>query len=416
VSRPGVVRNASHASTQRRPLGDGAGVATLGALVQFNEEHIKTKRPPSSPSSSSSSSSLPSAAVASPPQSPASGAAASPPPSPAALRVSRPFDGARFNFNRVPPAEVVASVRVREDAAGDGALVEFWPLAAAAPAPAAADAGARAGGAGASAAAAAAGAREHALLINANPLMPLHGLLVPAPAACHPQVMTAALLREAALVGAALGASGSGLRLGFNSLGAWASVNHFHLHVLAAGGMFPGGAFPLERAPRGAALAAAAGVALRRVVVAGALTGFAFEAAGAARGGARAPPAAAAAAAPPLAAAADAAVAGALAATAGAFLERLVARDTAHTVLLADAGATALVLPRALQRADADPAATGRLVVALAEICGYAIVYTADDFAHYAPADYARALADVALPDAELRALEAEAVACVRAC
>ena len=178
--------------------------------------------------------------------------------------------------------------------------------------------------------------------------------------------------------------------------------------------MFPGARFPLELAARGPEVARGAGaVALRRVVAAGALTGFAFEAAepaAAAAAAASAEPASAA----PLSELVAAGAADALAATAGVFLELLVARDIPHTVLLADGGRSALVLPRACQRADADPAQTGRLVIALAEVVGYAIVYTADDFAAYSPRDYARALADVCLPAAELDALEAAAAEIVR--
>jgi type II secretory pathway component HofQ len=124
VSRPGVLRNASHASTQRRLLGDDAATLTHNALVQFNEEHIKTKRPASSAAAAAANAA--SAATAGMAAAGAAAAQAAPaaspggpasPTSPSAARVSRPFDGARFNFNRVSPDENIAFVRVSEDAA-----------------------------------------------------------------------------------------------------------------------------------------------------------------------------------------------------------------------------------------------------------------------------------------------------------
>uniref|UniRef100_A0A8C5RPQ8 GDP-D-glucose phosphorylase 1 n=1 Tax=Laticauda laticaudata TaxID=8630 RepID=A0A8C5RPQ8_LATLA len=65
--------------------------------------------------------------------------------------------------------------------------------------------------------------------INVSPLERGHVLLVPEPALALPQVLTA----EALLAGleAVLLSAHPGFRLGFNSLGAFASVNHLHLHA-----------------------------------------------------------------------------------------------------------------------------------------------------------------------------------------
>ncbi|XP_013924529.1 PREDICTED: GDP-D-glucose phosphorylase 1 [Thamnophis sirtalis] len=64
--------------------------------------------------------------------------------------------------------------------------------------------------------------------INVSPLERGHVLLIPDPALALPQVLTP----EALLAGldAVLLSAHPGFRLGFNSLGAFASVNHLHLH------------------------------------------------------------------------------------------------------------------------------------------------------------------------------------------
>ncbi|KAK9394149.1 GDP-D-glucose phosphorylase 1 [Crotalus adamanteus] len=64
--------------------------------------------------------------------------------------------------------------------------------------------------------------------INVSPLEQGHVLLIPDPALALPQILTP----EALLVGldAVLLSTHPGFRLGFNSLGAFASVNHLHLH------------------------------------------------------------------------------------------------------------------------------------------------------------------------------------------
>ncbi|XP_053128418.1 GDP-D-glucose phosphorylase 1 [Hemicordylus capensis] len=66
------------------------------------------------------------------------------------------------------------------------------------------------------------------VVINVSPLEFGHVLLVPDPALCLPQVLTAEALAfglEAVLL-----SSHPGFRVGFNSLGGFASVNHLHLH------------------------------------------------------------------------------------------------------------------------------------------------------------------------------------------
>ncbi|NXC23394.1 GDPP1 phosphorylase, partial [Corythaeola cristata] len=116
---------------------------------------------------------------------------------PQAIRSLRqPFDPRDFNFTRIRPGEVLLRLR----RAADGG-----------PEP-----------------------PDHLLVaINVSPLERGHVLLLPEPARALPQALTAPLLRgglEAALLSAH-----PGFRVGFNSLGGCASVNHLHLHAFYLG-------------------------------------------------------------------------------------------------------------------------------------------------------------------------------------
>ncbi|KAG8145281.1 hypothetical protein E2320_013629 [Naja naja] len=72
------------------------------------------------------------------------------------------------------------------------------------------------------------GSARTLVAINVSPLERGHVLLIPDPALALPQI----LIAEALLAGleAVLLSAHPGFRLGFNSLGAFASVNHLHLH------------------------------------------------------------------------------------------------------------------------------------------------------------------------------------------
>ncbi|KAI5100585.1 GDP-D-glucose phosphorylase 1 [Silurus meridionalis] len=66
------------------------------------------------------------------------------------------------------------------------------------------------------------------VIINVSPLEFGHCLLLPEPSRCHPQILTPLALQigiDSMFLSADLG-----YRVGFNSLGAFASVNHLHLH------------------------------------------------------------------------------------------------------------------------------------------------------------------------------------------
>ncbi|KAM4553550.1 GDP-D-glucose phosphorylase 1 [Fundulus diaphanus] len=66
------------------------------------------------------------------------------------------------------------------------------------------------------------------VLINVSPLEFGHCLLVPDPSLCLPQILTRTAVQAA--IESVLLSADPGFRVGFNSLGAFASVNHLHLH------------------------------------------------------------------------------------------------------------------------------------------------------------------------------------------
>lgn len=67
------------------------------------------------------------------------------------------------------------------------------------------------------------------MVINVSPLEFGHSLIVPEPNQCYPQVLTPHSIQVG--IECVLLSSDPGFRVGFNSLGAFASVNHLHLHA-----------------------------------------------------------------------------------------------------------------------------------------------------------------------------------------
>ncbi|XP_029908602.1 GDP-D-glucose phosphorylase 1 [Myripristis murdjan] len=66
------------------------------------------------------------------------------------------------------------------------------------------------------------------VMINVSPLEFGHCLFVPDPSRCFPQILTPFAIQVG--IESVLLSSDPGFRVGFNSLGAFASVNHLHLH------------------------------------------------------------------------------------------------------------------------------------------------------------------------------------------
>ncbi|XP_015284273.1 PREDICTED: GDP-D-glucose phosphorylase 1 [Gekko japonicus] len=110
--------------------------------------------------------------------------------------VRQPFDPAQFNFTQIRPAEVLFALAPRRREGGEE------------------------------------GPRV-LVAINVSPLERGHVLLVPEPALGLAQVLTAGALLAG--LEALLLSGHPGLRVGFNSLGACASVNHLHLHAYYLG-------------------------------------------------------------------------------------------------------------------------------------------------------------------------------------
>jgi hypothetical protein len=81
------------------------------------------------------------------------------------------------------------------------------------------------------------------LLYNKFPFAELHGLLVPAPAQCRPQCLRRSDLDEIWQITEWLGMRLPGVGFGYNSYGAYASVNHMHFQMYCRGD----GIYPVER-------------------------------------------------------------------------------------------------------------------------------------------------------------------------
>ncbi|XP_041965443.1 GDP-D-glucose phosphorylase 1 [Alosa sapidissima] len=67
------------------------------------------------------------------------------------------------------------------------------------------------------------------MIINVSPLEFGHSLIVPEPNQCYPQVLTHHSIQVG--IESVLLSTDPGFRVGFNSMGAFASVNHLHLHA-----------------------------------------------------------------------------------------------------------------------------------------------------------------------------------------
>lgn len=120
--------------------------------------------------------------------------------------VRQPFDPEQFNFNKIQPGEVL--FRLRQEPGLSGVLQQ----------------------------------EDILVVINISPLEWGHVLLVPEPAQGLPQRLLPGVLRAG--LEAVLLSAHPGFRVGFNSLGGLASVNHLHLH-----GYYLDHRLPVEGAP-----------------------------------------------------------------------------------------------------------------------------------------------------------------------
>lgn len=324
-STPGVCRNPNVQAWQRKPLGPSGVVAT------FNPSHLSTKRPQSIASDGE-------------------------------LKVLRPFNAAGFHFGSASSREVVARVQISSGDVSEDCFASFASGGAVASGGAAVGDSSQCNDCSASSTVAdAVPDNEHPILINVSPIFPGHGLFVPYVGRGLPQAANAELitlcLRLARLFAAGQGRPDA--RLGFNSLAAFASVNHAHFHLAFARDIFHTGRFACELASRSPSIG-------NRVVddhhqvslyrSAWHLPGFVacLEPCGG----------------PSSAAAPSSKAFQALGSITGRLVEFMASElAVPHHFLVADGGAAVYIFPRLPQR----PSCDGRAQVALAEVCGLAI-------------------------------------------
>lgn len=111
------------------------------------------------------------------------------------LSIQQEFKAEQFNFNKINPEEII--FEMMKDT--DGGSENGQPLPC-----------------------------RTVVLVNVSPLEFGHSLFVPEPKRCFPQILTKFAIQ--ASIESVLLSSDPGFRMGFNSLGAFASVNHLHLH------------------------------------------------------------------------------------------------------------------------------------------------------------------------------------------
>lgn len=116
------------------------------------------------------------------------------------LSIQQEFNPKQFNFTKINPEEVIFEMikeTERDPAVQDDEDEQYQPC-------------------------------KMVVLVNVSPLEFGHCLLVPDPSCCLPQVLTRFAIQVS--IESVLLSSNPGFRVGFNSLGAFASVNHLHLH------------------------------------------------------------------------------------------------------------------------------------------------------------------------------------------
>ncbi|XP_056138398.1 GDP-D-glucose phosphorylase 1 [Lampris incognitus] len=115
------------------------------------------------------------------------------------LSIRQQFNATQFNFNKINPREVIFEMAKRPGHCAASAENErsCEPC-------------------------------RMLVLVNVSPLEFGHCLFVPEPSRCLPQILTRFAIRTG--IESVLLSADPGFRVGFNSLGAFASVNHLHLH------------------------------------------------------------------------------------------------------------------------------------------------------------------------------------------
>jgi len=130
-------------------------------------------------------------------------------------KVCQEFDSTKFNFTKADKGEVL----LQFESCNQTPAAEFIPSVAAADSP-------------------------HVVLINVSPIEYGHILLVPRVTDCLPQQLTPDLFQVALRM--AVESWNPYFRVGYNSLGAYATINHLHFQAY-----YLDAPFPIERAPTG---------------------------------------------------------------------------------------------------------------------------------------------------------------------
>lgn len=112
------------------------------------------------------------------------------------LSIQQDFSDKQFNFNKINPEEIICEM-TKDPETGHEKTQSRPPS-------------------------------RMVVLVNVSPLEFGHCLFVPDPSRCFPQVLTKFAIQVS--IESVLLSSSPGFRMGFNSLGAFASVNHLHLH------------------------------------------------------------------------------------------------------------------------------------------------------------------------------------------
>ncbi|XP_035520989.1 GDP-D-glucose phosphorylase 1 [Morone saxatilis] len=112
------------------------------------------------------------------------------------LSIQQEFNAKQFNFNKINPEEIIFEM-IKDTEGGNDKVQSHQPC-------------------------------RMVVLVNVSPLEFGHCLFVPDPSRCFPQVLTTFAVQVG--IESVLLSSDPGFRVGFNSLGAFASVNHLHLH------------------------------------------------------------------------------------------------------------------------------------------------------------------------------------------
>ncbi|KTF77811.1 hypothetical protein cypCar_00037446 [Cyprinus carpio] len=114
------------------------------------------------------------------------------------LSVRQNFDPKQFNFNKINPKELLFELLKESESSCEAICHQNGSK------------------------------KKCKVIINVSPLEFGHCLLVPEPDTCHPQILTPLAVQMG--IETVLLSADPGFRVGFNSLGGFASVNHLHLH------------------------------------------------------------------------------------------------------------------------------------------------------------------------------------------